>query len=54
MEHPSAEITGSIQNIWHGKVLFGASEMAPQFGGYMEGALEQAERIAQHLLGDTI
>ncbi|MGM0433959.1 MAG: flavin monoamine oxidase family protein [Pseudomonadota bacterium] len=54
MEHPSAEITGSIQSIWHGKVLFGASEMAPQFGGYMEGALEQAERIAQHLLGDTI
>lgn len=54
MEHPSAEITGSIQSIWHGKVLFGASEMAPQFGGYMEGALEQAERIAQNLLGDTM
>ncbi|PAV24730.1 amine oxidase [Tamilnaduibacter salinus] len=53
MEHPSTEITGRIQSIWHGQVLFGASEMAPQFGGYMEGALEQAQRVAQHVLGET-
>lgn len=51
MQHPSAEITRGMQSLWDGAVLFGASEMAPEFGGYMEGALEQAERMAQAIGG---
>ncbi len=35
---------------WNDKLYFGGTETAPQFGGYLEGALESTERIAGSLL----
>jgi monoamine oxidase len=34
---------------WNDKLYFGGTETARQFGGYLEGALESAERIARSL-----
>lgn len=31
---------------WDGKLLFSGTEVAPQFGGYLEGALEAADNTA--------
>lgn len=31
---------------WDGKILFSGTEVAPQFGGYLEGALEAADNTA--------
>jgi len=35
---------------WNDKLYFCGTETAKQFGGYLEGALEAAERTAKHLL----
>ena len=35
---------------WNDKLYFSGTETAPQFGGYLEGALESAERVANSLL----
>jgi monoamine oxidase len=35
---------------WNDKLYFGGTETAAQFGGYLEGALEAAERVAKSLL----
>ena len=32
--------------VWDGKILFSGTEVAPQFGGYLEGALEAADNTA--------
>ena len=34
---------------WNDKLYFSGTETARQFGGYLEGALESAERVAKHL-----
>ena len=38
--HPSY---AAMVGLWDGKVLFSGTETAPEFGGYLEGALEAAE-----------
>lgn len=35
---------------WNDKLFFGGTETAEHFGGYLEGALESAERVAASLL----
>ncbi|WP_455220759.1 flavin monoamine oxidase family protein [Kaarinaea lacus] len=35
---------------WNDKLYFGGTETAAQFGGYLEGALESAEHVANRLL----
>jgi monoamine oxidase len=35
---------------WNDKLYFSGTETAPQFGGYLEGALESTERVAKALL----
>jgi len=39
-----------LDGLWADRLFFAASEMAPRNGGFMEGALEQAEAVAQQLL----
>ena len=38
-----------LSPIWDGKILFSGTEVAPQFGGYLEGALEAADNTADVL-----
>lgn len=35
---------------WNDKLFFAGTETAPQFGGYLEGALEASERVTRQLL----
>ncbi|TDT41451.1 flavin-dependent amine oxidoreductase [Halospina denitrificans] len=48
--HPVYGLPQELNGLWDGRLLFAASEMAPRNGGFMEGALEQAEAVAQQLL----
>lgn len=41
--HPSYGPSRALYGLWQGMLQFGGTEMAPQFGGYLEGALEAAE-----------
>lgn len=41
--HPDYGMPAALAGLWGGEVIFAGSEMAAQFGGYLEGALEAAE-----------
>lgn len=41
--HPTYGLPNALHRLWEGGLLFGGTEVAPQFGGYIEGALEAAE-----------
>lgn len=51
--HPVYGLPRELHGLWDGRLLFAASEMAPHNGGFMEGALEQAEVVSQQLLGQS-
>ena len=48
--HPAYGTPSALTGLWDGRLIFASSEMAPEFGGFLEGALEAAERTAR-LLG---
>ena len=48
--HPEYGLPGAMKGIWSGKLLFAGTEVAGQFGGYLEGALEAAEAVVRDLL----
>ncbi|MEJ6392985.1 NAD(P)/FAD-dependent oxidoreductase [Gymnodinialimonas sp. 2305UL16-5] len=41
--HPTYELPPELDGLWNGRLIFGGTEVAPDFGGYLEGALEAAE-----------
>lgn len=47
--HPFYGMPDSLNNVWNNRILFGGSEVAQQFGGYLEGALEAAENTFHFL-----
>ncbi|MEM7206453.1 MAG: FAD-dependent oxidoreductase [Pseudomonadota bacterium] len=47
--HPRYGLPNEFSNIWSGRVVFASSETADQFGGFLEGALESAERAFKAL-----
>ncbi|MEP3297518.1 MAG: NAD(P)/FAD-dependent oxidoreductase [Pseudoruegeria sp.] len=47
--HPSYGLTQSMIGLWNDKLFFAGTEVAPQFGGYLEGALEAAENVLKAL-----
>lgn len=47
--HPHYGMPQALSDLWDGKLLFASTEVAPQFGGFLEGALEAAENAA-HLI----
>ena len=49
--HPPYEMPQAIQDISNGKLLFNITEMAPDNGGLIEGALAAAEHAATQILG---
>ena len=42
-EHPTYGLPQAMTKLWGGQLHFAGSEVAPEFGGYLEGALEAAE-----------
>lgn len=48
--HPQYGHTWLQLDHWNDKLYFSGTETAEQFGGYLEGALESAERVANSLL----
>ena len=47
--HPDYGLPSDLRDLWEGKLVFAGTEVAGQFGGYLEGALEAAEAAATHL-----
>lgn len=48
--HPDCGQPAALANMAHGRLLLACREVAPEFGGYLEGALSAAE-VAFHQLG---
>ncbi|MGC8202044.1 flavin monoamine oxidase family protein [Aliiroseovarius sp. PTFE2010] len=47
--HPDYGLPAALSGLWNGKLIFGGTEVAPEFGGYLEGALEAAENALSQL-----
>lgn len=47
--HPTYGLPREMTGLWDDRLLFGGTEFAPQFGGYLEGALEAAEGVLPKL-----
>lgn len=41
--HPTYHLPSAMTGLWEGRLHFAGTEVAPQFGGYLEGALEAAD-----------
>ncbi|WP_425039778.1 flavin monoamine oxidase family protein [Primorskyibacter sp. S187A] len=41
--HPRYGLPETMENLWDNRLVFAGTEVAPVFGGYLEGALEAAE-----------
>ena len=48
--HPAYGLPKSLSSLCDGRLILGSTETASQFGGYLEGALEAAERCIGELL----
>lgn len=49
--HPAYGLPHAVRDLWDSRLLFGSTETAPQFGGYLEGALEAAELMVDQITG---
>ncbi len=47
--HPAYGLPAALSRLWDGRLIMGSTEVAPGFGGYLEGALEVAEN-ADHAI----
>ncbi len=43
--HPNYGLPPTLTKLWNNKLHFAGTEVAPTFGGYIEGALEAAENV---------
>lgn len=48
--HPTYEMPKAVQGLWQGKLFFAVTEMAPDTGGLIEGALAAADKAASQIL----
>ena len=51
--HPSYGLPSVLECLYDGKMIFAGTEVASQFGGYLEGALEAAEHAHLRLKRDS-
>ena len=49
MAHPRYGLPAALARVWDGRVVFAGSEVAMEFGGYLEGALEAAQAALRQL-----
>lgn len=47
--HPTYGMPSAMKNLWDGDLHFAGTEVAPEFGGYVEGALEASELALEAL-----
>ena len=47
--HPRYGMPHALREVWDGRLIFGGTEVAASFGGYLEGALEAAEQSFRSL-----
>ncbi|TYB84027.1 FAD-dependent oxidoreductase [Oceaniovalibus sp. ACAM 378] len=47
--HPTYGLPHVMTNLWNNRLHFAGTEVAPTFGGYIEGALEAAENVLNTL-----
>lgn len=47
--HPSYGRPGAVTGLWSGRLHLGSTEMGTMFGGFVEGALEVAQELAERL-----
>ncbi|MEM6387367.1 MAG: FAD-dependent oxidoreductase [Pseudomonadota bacterium] len=47
--HPHYGLPDALSNLWEERLIFGGTEIAPHYGGYLEGALEAAEIVVSKL-----
>ena len=47
--HPTYTMPSSLTQLWGTHLHFSGTEVAPEFGGYLEGALEAAENVLKTL-----
>jgi monoamine oxidase len=47
--HPTYGLPSQLTCLWDNRLHFSGTEIAPQFGGYLEGALEAAENVLKTL-----
>ncbi len=52
--HPAYGLALEMENLWNDQLLFAGTEVAPSFGGYIEGALEAAETALRILSSKTV
>ncbi|MFT7578928.1 MAG: monoamine oxidase, partial [Myxococcota bacterium] len=52
--HPAYGLPPRLQNLCDGKLLLGSTEVGTQHGGFLEGALEAAERCLRQLTPSPI
>ncbi|MEM8980926.1 MAG: FAD-dependent oxidoreductase [Pseudomonadota bacterium] len=52
--HPSYGLPHILRDVWDGRLLFSGTEVAPQFGGYLEGALEAAANTLTQLSKEEV
>lgn len=48
--HPSYGLPQVLSEMWDGRLIMGSTEVASQFGGYLEGALEASEQALALIL----
>ncbi|NNE89862.1 MAG: NAD(P)-binding protein [Silicimonas sp.] len=51
--HPQYGLSPAISNPWRGQLIIASTEVAHEFGGYLEGALEAAENAFDRLTANT-
>lgn len=52
--HPAYGLPHSMAQLWEGRMIFAGTEVARQFGGYVEGALEAAETALTRLAAEKV
>ena len=51
--HPEYGLPYPMRDLWDTRLIFAGTEVATQFGGYLEGALEAADTAAHQILQST-
>lgn len=52
--HPTYRLPDEMAGLWDDRLMFAGTEVALQFGGYLEGALEAAEATLARLLSQSV
>ena len=47
--HPRYGLPSALRHLWKGKLILGSTEIASEFGGFLEGALVAAEEVLMKL-----